>query len=122
MKYGLWAELDNADDNALSYVAHMLPCVLSCNLTLVNIQVKGKWSARTEVWQNLDEAILMFAQGTLFRAVLDIHRDADVPPWGTLPYKCRDDIFKQMLPRCAARGVLYPCGGWSCRLVHDPKR
>ena len=39
------AELDNADDDALAYLACVLPCLETCGLRVVCVTVKGQWFA-----------------------------------------------------------------------------
>lgn len=115
------AELDNADDDALVYLASVLPCLETCGLRVVCITVKSQWFASSQMWQVVDDAILRLSRGTVSRVYLTVHRDADVPSWETLPYECEDGACKQMLPKCTDAGLILRCDGQECRL-HDPQR
>ena len=125
LQYGLCANLDNADDNALAYVAHILPYAASCNLTAVQIQVKRNWLANTNTWHTVDDALLSLAQSALFRVVVAVDPSAEVPSLEDLPYECTDDLCKEVLPRCVARGhIRMYCEksvDLNCRL-HDSRR
>ena len=127
VKYGLWAEIDNADNSTMAYLSHILPCVKSCNLALVNVQVKKNWSASTESWKIVDTALLQLSlsQGTISKVCVDVDPAADVPSWETFPHACRVDFCEHVLPGCTAKGLIIGCAKGSdeqrCKL-HDPQR
>lgn len=117
------AELDDADDDALVYLAHVLPCLATCGITVVAIGVKNQWSASLQTWQKVDDVIMRLSQGTVSRVILLRYTYADAPPWKTLPYECVNEVSKQVLPKCTAAGLIELCNGKSewCRL-HDQRR
>lgn len=117
------AELDDADDDALVYLSHILPCLATCGITVVVIGVKNQWSASLQTWQKVDGAILLLSRGTISRVILLVYPYADVPSWKTLPYECMNEVSKQVLPKCAATELNELCNGKSewCRL-HDRRR
>ena len=118
----MWAELKDADDDALVYFAHILPCLAPCSLTLVHISIMNRWSASSQTWEMVDDAILQLSQGTVSRVLLIVHSDADnIPAWEMLPYDCVDQASKHMLPKCAAAGLIVQCNGKQC-LLHSPQR
>lgn len=121
----MWATIDDASNNAIAYLAYILPCLAPCGLTLIVIQIKKNWSADKHTWQTLDDAIVALAQSTFFHVVIRIDPYADIPSWEMLPYSCEDDLSKEMLPRCAAGGLTeqYCHGGRSkaCKL-HSSRR
>ena len=121
VQYGLWVELDKADDSALIYLARVLLCMASCNLTLVRIQVKYSWSASTQTWKTIDEVLLQLGQHTLRRISLLIHPSVDVPSWEVLPYECEDHFIQQVLPKCVTAGIIDWAKPQHCRL-HNPQR
>lgn len=116
-------KLENTDDNALAYLAHILPCMSSCNLTSIVIPVEKSWSASTETCQMADDALLLLAQSTVSKVLFMVDPDADVPSWGALPYECEDDLCKKVLPRCVAGGVIRLfCREWPVCRLHNPER
>lgn len=118
---GLWANLDNADDTALIYVAHVLPCLASCGLNLAVLQVKLAWSASMHAWGIFDSALLSLNQGSGTVVHLKVNPESDIPPWETLPYECVDEMIMHLLPKCAAAGIVFRCDSGRCGL-HDPGR
>lgn len=121
----LSAELDDADEDALVYLAHILPCLATCGITFIIIGVKDQWRATLQTWRMVDKAILRFShcQGIALKVIVMVHPDADVPPWEMLPHQCMEDICDTCLPRCVAKDLIWwSCiRSQSCRL-HDSKR
>ena len=109
----------------MAYLARILPCMASCNLTIIQIQVKKSWSASTKSWQMVDDALSSLNHSTVSQVVLVVDPDADVPSWEDLPYGCEDDLCKEVLPRCVAGGLICmyceKSADPGCRL-HDPLR
>lgn len=107
----MWVKLDDATDDALAYLCHILPSLMPCGFILFDIRVKKNWFASTQTWRILDEALLKVRTSKSESIYLLIDLEAEIPSWQALPYECENDFYKQMLPKCAAEGVL---SLWSC--------
>lgn len=123
VKYGIWIELDHAEDDALAYLTHILPSLATCSVGLISIQVKKSWTASRRRWQTLDHVILTLSQSTGCGVLMGISPDVRAPSWKTLPYECQDDLCEQFLPACAAKGIvrLYCEHSDTCRF-HDRRQ
>ena len=113
-------ELEDADDNALMYLAWILQYPARCGLAFINVQVKNGWQGTIQAWHALDEVLFKLRRGRVFLLLLQVHKDAPVPTWDTLPYPCMDNFWEEMLPK-SRRRVLAQCHMESCRL-HDEER
>ena len=120
IQYGLWAYIDNADDDALTYLDRVLPCLTPCGLTYLDIQVKNHWIASIEKWHAVDDALIYSIPGEAGISV-NVNEDVHIPSWELLPYVCTDELHEHLLPKCAAKGLVCRCNDKYCRL-HDPKR
>ena len=117
-----FAELQDANDTTVTYVARLLPHLASCSLDQISINAKGDWSASRRVWHAVDDAIMECSNSILPRRIyLGLGRHDVVPTWEVLPVSCLDKFCKQMLPRCSAKGKLHRCTRQDCKL-HDPER
>ena len=109
MKYCVCAVLDDLDDDALIFLTRVLPCLANCGLATVCIAVWRKWSANSQIWQIVDDTILHLSQGKVSVALV-VHPNTYPPSWDMLPYECLDDFCEQVLPKCAAKGIIV----WTC--------
>lgn len=119
MGHGVCAELENADEDALLYLARALSYLATWGLSVVRITVKNQWYASLRTWRIVDEAIQRFSPA--FGFALMVHRSVDVPSWEMLPYVCLDEACKQMLPKTTAAGLIMRCYDQRCRL-HGSER
>lgn len=117
----LVAELHDADDKTLAYLSHILPCLPKHYFPSIDIRIGNGWSASKPVWHTLDKAILTLSPS---RVEIGLAEGAVVPPWKILPYECRNDLLKDLLPECARYTTydqLSSCINEGCRL-HDLSR
>ena len=58
VKYKLWITLEDASDETLAYLSHILPHFRSCSLSYVVVHIRSGWSANPSAWLSLDEVLL----------------------------------------------------------------